>query len=154
MIGLLGSASKHLAGAAEPGPPMTRVTEKVEDQLDRWFAEVKTGDPDRVTALYSADAILLPTLRGDVKEGQQRIREYLSQDFLPRNPVGSCVERHTRVIGDVGVNSGIYRFLMTGTDSGRAMAEARFTFVYQWIEDDWKIIEHHSSFNPESQQVT
>lgn len=133
---------------------MSRVTERVEEQLDRWFAVVKTGDPDRVTALYAADAILLPTLRGEVKQGPQKIREYFAQDFLPRNPVGCCLEQHTRVIGDVGVNSGLYRFLMTGADSGRTMAEARFTFVYQWIDDDWKIIEHHSSFNPESQQVT
>lgn len=86
---------------------MSRVTERVEEQLDRWFAVVKTGDPDRVTALYAADAILLPTLRGEVKQGRQKIREYFAQDFLPRNPVGCCLEQHTRVIGDVGVNSGI-----------------------------------------------
>jgi len=128
---------------------MTNITKSVQQQLDRWFAALKTGDPDKVVALYSQDSILLSTLKGDVKKGHRKIRAYFANDFLPKNPVGTAVEPHTRLLGAVAVNSGIYKFQVTGKDSARATVEARYTFVYQWLGDDWKIVEHHSSLNPE-----
>ena len=133
---------------------MTNTVKEIEKQLDRWFAALKTGDPDQVTSLYARDAILLSTLKGDVKQGHRKIRRYFEKDFLPRHPSGTAVESHTRLMGRVAVNSGIYRFQVDGKDGGRISVEARFTFVYQWLENDWKIVEHHSSLNPEGQPTS
>ncbi|MBM3862365.1 MAG: SgcJ/EcaC family oxidoreductase [Verrucomicrobia bacterium] len=128
---------------------MSSIIKDVEKQLDRWFAALKTGDPAQVTALYARDAILLSTLKGDVKKGHRKIRGYFEREFLPKHPVGTAVEAYTRVLGGVAVNSGLYSFKIDSKDEGRATVEARYTFVYQWTENDWKIVEHHSSLNPE-----
>jgi len=118
--------------------------QEIAQQLDRWFAALKSGDPDKVTRLYSRDAILLSTLQGDVKIGHRQIRQYFAKSFLPKRPIGVAVEPHTRVLGGVAVNSGIYRFSLDGGHT----AVARYTFVYQWAGSEWLIVEHHSSVSP------
>lgn len=133
---------------------MTMVARSAEQELERWFQALETGNPDRLVALYAEDSLLLPTLRGDVRIGHLTIRNYFAEVFLPRNPIGRTVELHTRHIGDYAVNSGLYEFEVDGGETGRRTAEARFTFVYHWREGDWKIIEHHSSLNPEDHPVT
>jgi len=121
-----------------------------EQQLDRWFAALKTCDPDQVVALYAPDSILLSTYKGDVKKGRRKIRAYFAKDFLPKKPIGTAVESYTRLFGEIAVNSGLYGFQVDSKNAGRVTVVARYTFVYRWLGDDWKIIEHHSSLNPES----
>ena len=128
---------------------MSNFIEEVEKLLDRWFAALEAGDPAQMTALYAKDAILLAAFNGDVRKGHQKIRGYFEREFMPKHPVGTAVEAHTRVMGGVAVNSGLYSFEVDGKDEERTTVEARYTFVYQWTEDDWKIVEHHSSLNPE-----
>ncbi len=128
---------------------MSSLIKDVEKLLDRWFAALETGDPSQVTALYARDAILLATFNGDVKKGHREIHGYFEREFLPKHPVGMAVEAYARVLGGVAVNSGLYNFQIDSEDEGRATVEARYTFVYQWAESGWKIVEHHSSLNPE-----
>ncbi|MBM4006467.1 MAG: SgcJ/EcaC family oxidoreductase [Planctomycetes bacterium] len=128
---------------------MSTITQQVAEQLDRWFAALKSCNPKRVTDLYADDAILLSTLKGDVKKGHGKIHAYFKGAFLPKHPIGKVVEGHTRVIGGTAVNSGLYSFKIDGTDGKRVTVQARYTFVYQWTGQDWKIVEHHSSLNPE-----
>ena len=132
---------------------MTLVTKSAEQEVERWFRALETGNPEHLIALYAEDSLLLPTLRGDVRIGHQPIRNYFVEVFLPRNPIGRMVELHSRLIGEYAVNSGLYEFEVDGGETGRRTAEARFTFVYQWRDGDWKIIEHHSSLNPEDHPV-
>ncbi len=131
---------------------MSRVDKEVPLQLQRWTEAVKTGDAHQVTRLYAADAILISTLKGDVKRGHSRIRDYFATDLLPKNPVVSVVALYARVMGEVAVNSGLYNFefdtKQACTPSGRETVEARFTFVYRWSGMDWFIVEHHSSLKP------
>lgn len=86
---------------------MSQLVKEVEEQLDRWFKALKSGNADKVTQLYSADAILLSTLNGNVKRGHQQIHDYFAKEFLPKHPIGSVVQPHTRLLGGVAVNSGL-----------------------------------------------
>ena len=142
--------TSHTLPNTRLGEFMSSLIKDVEKLLERWFAALETGDPSQVTALYAKDAILLATFNGDVKKGHREIRGYFEREFLPKHPVGMAVEAYTRVLDGVAVNSGLYSFQVDSKDEGRATVEARYTFVYQWAESDWKIVEHHSSLKPEN----
>ncbi len=121
---------------------------EIEQQLQRWLDSLAAGDADRVTALYTEDAVLLPTLDGEVKVGHDAIRDYFANGFLPKAPRGTVVELHSRALGDVAVNSGLYDFEVDDGAGGRKTVSARLTFVYHRVGDDWRIVEHHSSLKP------
>jgi uncharacterized protein (TIGR02246 family) len=132
-------------------PFMSQVIKEIENQLVRWYKALLTGDADKVTLLYAEDAILLSTLGQGVQVGQTQIRQYFSEKFLPRNPIGSTETPFTKILGGVAVNAGIYKFeLDKKPEEGRGRMEvtARYTFVYRWAGTDWVIVEHHSSVMP------
>jgi uncharacterized protein (TIGR02246 family) len=112
--------------------------------FDQWNNALQTGDPKQVASLYSTDAILLPTVSNKVRHNHQEIEDYFVH-FLAKAPVGVINEANVRIHGDLAINSGVYTF----TFSDGASVQARFTFVYAFKEESWKIIEHHSSQMPE-----
>lgn len=123
--------------------------QQIQSLLGEWNKALQSGDPDRVTALYSFNAVLLPTLSARVRCGQAEIRDYF-QAFLARRPLGISVEQsNIRVYGDIAIDSGIYLFEFSETGEESYFVRARFTFVYHWFGDRWLIVEHHSSLMPE-----
>ncbi|MEM8918883.1 MAG: SgcJ/EcaC family oxidoreductase [Pseudomonadota bacterium] len=115
--------------------------------FDHWNDALQTGDPDQVVALYAKDAILLPTLSNDVRHNHAEIQAYFV-DFLKKHPRGTINESNIRDLGDTAVHSGIYTFDLT-IDGQKSSARCRFTYVYQKVGGEWKIVEHHSSVMPE-----
>ena len=110
-----------------------------------WNDALQTGDPDKVTALYAEDAILLPTVSNQVRHNHAEIREYFV-NFLSKKPAGIIMEANTRLLSDsLASNSGVYIFTF-GDDN---QVTARFSYLYKCINGEWKIIEHHSSAMPE-----
>jgi len=121
---------------------------KIKSLFDQWNAALKTTDPDRVVACYAPDAILLPTVSAQVRHNHDEIRDYFVH-FCAKAPEGRIDEANIRIFDDIAINSGCYTFEVT--DNGvRVDVAARFTFVYQKIESEWLIIEHHSSVLPPS----
>lgn len=112
--------------------------------FDTWNKALQTGDPKQVAALYETNAILLPTVSNKVRHNHEEIEDYFVT-FCAKKPVGEINESNIRTFGDIAINSGIYTFTLDGT----ATVQARFTYVYRWNGQDWKIIEHHSSAMPE-----
>ena len=112
--------------------------------FDSWNSALKTGNPKNVVALYETNAILLPTVSNKVRHTRDEIEDYFVH-FVAKNPVGEINESNIRTFGDIAINSGVYTFTF---EDGSAV-QARFTYVYRWNGQDWKIIEHHSSAMPE-----
>ena len=113
--------------------------------FDRWNNALQTGDPQQVAALYETNGILLPTVSNQVRHNHVEIADYFVH-FLAKGPQGKIDESNVRIFGDIAINSGVYTF----TFEDGARVQARFTYVYRWNGQDWKIIEHHSSQMPES----
>ena len=112
--------------------------------LQEWVAAIKSGDPKRVTELYHRDAILLGTFSNKERVGHELIFEYFEN--LLKSPVEvHIVSENPHVFGSAVVNSGLYNFVREGKT-----VNARFSFVYNKNNEEWKIISHHSSVMPES----
>lgn len=113
--------------------------------FDIWNQALLTGDPDEVTKLYAEDAVLLPTLSNKVRHDHAEIRDYFV-GFLAKQPTGVIDESNPRSLtDDLASNAGRYTFSFA---DGSA-ASARFSYLYRRDTSGWKIIEHHSSANPE-----
>lgn len=112
--------------------------------FELWNNTLQTGDPKQVAALYETNAILLPTVSNQVRHNHAEIEDYFVH-FLAKGPQGVINESNIRTFGDVAINSGVYTF----TFKDGAQVQARFTYVYRWNGQAWKIIEHHSSAMPE-----
>ena len=112
--------------------------------FEKWNNALQTGDPKKVAELYEYNAILLPTVSNKVRHNHDEIADYFVT-FLAKKPVGKIDEGNVRTFRDLAINSGVYTFTF---EDGSAVT-ARFTYVYRWNGQDWKIIEHHSSAMPE-----
>ena len=113
--------------------------------FDTWNQALQTGNPKAVAELYEYNAILLPTVSNQVRHNHAEIEDYFVA-FCAKGPVGKIDEANVRTFGDIAINSGVYTFTF---QDGSAVT-ARFTYVYRWNGQDWKIVEHHSSAMPES----
>ena len=109
-----------------------------------WNNALQTGDPKKVAKLYETNAILLPTVSNKVRHNHEEIADYFVH-FLAKGPVGKIDESNVRTFGDVAINSGVYTFTFKDGSS----VQARFSYVYRWNGQEWRIIEHHSSAMPE-----
>jgi len=120
------------------------------EAFEKWNDALQTGDPKKVAAMYLDDGegILLPTVSPKVRHNREEIADYFVH-FLAKHPKGRITESNIRIYGDIAINSGLYVFELDSDDGGRVDVDARFTFVYKKVGDDWMILEHHSSVAPE-----
>lgn len=112
--------------------------------FDKWNSALQSGDPKQISGLYESDATLLPTVSNKVRHNHEEIEDYFVL-FLSRGKQAKIDESNIRLLGDIAINSGLYTITFKNNES----VQARFSFVYRWNGQDWKIIEHHSSVMPE-----
>lgn len=120
---------------------------EVQDVFNTWLQAVSTGTPDAVETLYMDNAVLLPTLSPVICDDPAKRHAYFTAFTANENLKGKIDELHTRVMGDVAVNSGHYTFTFK-KDGKDVSAAARFTYVYKKTALGWMIVEHHSSLQP------
>jgi uncharacterized protein (TIGR02246 family) len=116
----------------------------------KWIETFNRKDLEQMVALYAPDAVFWGTTSQALRTTPADVRAY----FAGPPPVGGpnikadIVEQHVRVFGDIGLNSGIYRFQIVMKDGKARSINARFSFAYQKRGNEWLIVDHHSSFMP------
>jgi uncharacterized protein (TIGR02246 family) len=120
--------------------------------FDRWNNTLQTEDPAKVAALYANDGVLLPTVSNTMRIGHNAIQDYFVS-FLKYKPKGKIVQRYIEILDDNTVaDNGIYEFSLT-VDGQPQEVMARYTYVYEKVQNDWLIKIHHSSQMPEYERV-
>jgi len=119
-----------------------------EELFERWNSALQTGDADRVTACYADDAVLLPTVSNVPRTTPDEIRDYFLH-FLEKQPVGTINQRNVKFGCNKLTDAGTYTFRVRDGGEGKEVP-ARYTFVYEYRDGEWKIVHHHSSMMPGS----
>lgn len=142
-----GTGPKTYTGkAAMPSDPQQR---EIAALFDRWNAALATGKPAEVVARYAPNGVLLPTVSNEVRVGPEAIGRYFV-DFLKLAPQGTINHREILLLdADTAVDNGVYTFAIT-RDGKPAQVQARYTYVYEKVGGEWKIVTHHSSAMPET----
>ncbi len=106
------------------------------------------ADPDKVSSLYSDDAVLWGTLSPTIRSGRTAVRDYFAgaAKALPDFKV-ALGDQQIRVYGNAAVNSGFYTFSWV-KDGETKTLPARYSFTYVKDGDRWLIVDHHSSPMP------
>ncbi len=112
-----------------------------------WRAAYDSRDPARITAMYAPDAVLWGTTAKTIAPNPSAIAEYFKDAGKRPNARVDFGEQHSRVYGDVGVNSGYYTFSDV-RDGQKVSVPARFTLVFRNLAGKWLIVAHHSSRLP------
>jgi uncharacterized protein (TIGR02246 family) len=120
--------------------------EEVKALFTLWNDALATLDPDTVAKRYAKNAVLLPTVSDLPRTTPDLIKSYFV-DFLKKEPQGVIVESYVYHGFNWAEDVGVYEFTMGAT--GEIVA-ARYSFVYIFEDEEWKILHHHSSVMPEA----
>lgn len=139
------AAHDHAAAAMSPNDPKAK---EIASLFDRWNAALATGNPKAVAALYAPNGVLQPTVSNEVRVGPAAIERYFV-DFLKAKPQGVIDFREIRMLdADTALDAGVYTFTLT-KDGKPVKVQARYTYLYEMVDGEWKIMNHHSSAMPE-----
>lgn len=121
----------------------------IEAQFDRFNASWATKNPDTVSALFGPNAVLLATLSDEERVTPAGIHKYFFY-FLKNAPVGRIDSSAIRLGCNMAARMGNWSVDLTDTQTGAtSTARARYTFVYRFVDGDWKIEHLHSSLLPD-----
>lgn len=117
-----------------------------EELFERWNSALESGDAECVSQCYAEDAVLLPTVSNVARLSRSEIRDYF-EHFLKKKPLGKVDQRNVKFGCNKITDAGIYTFRII--DAGRTeYVPARYTFVYENRDGEWRIAHHHSSLMP------
>ncbi|MDO4687181.1 MAG: SgcJ/EcaC family oxidoreductase [Corynebacterium sp.] len=117
--------------------------------FDRWNDDLKSGDPAKVAENYASESVLLPTVSNQVRLTNAEKEDYF-QHWLEKKPDGVVNERWIERDCNHAIDAGTYTF----TYGDGSKVAARYTFVYELEDREWKIVSHHSSAMPEENPDT
>ena len=118
-------------------------------QFDAFNGSWATGDPDKVTALFDDDAVLLATVSNIPRTDAPGVRDYFVK-FLKGKPVGRIETSTTKSGCNWLLRMGTWTVTLTDPATGaKNDVKARYTFLYQFEDGKWKVEHLHSSMMPE-----
>lgn len=126
-----------------------------------WINTVtQVKDPQKVEALYSDQAILIPTVENSLHKRVQgnrenpTIKDYFVDFTALKNLNAKTNKINIKLVPDtpVGIASGHYTFSYEDDKSNVIEVPARFTFVFRNEDDTWRILHHHSSAMPQAKK--
>ena len=122
---------------------------QVKLQFDRFNAAWATKNPDVVSAMFSPDAVLLPTLSDEERTTPAGIHKYFVY-FLKNAPVARIDSSAIRIGCNVAARMGNWSVDLTDPKTGeKSTARARYTFIYRYDAGHWRIEHLHSSLLPD-----
>jgi uncharacterized protein (TIGR02246 family) len=120
--------------------------------FDRWNSALASLDADKVSSLYAPDAVLLPTLSNKPRVNHEQIKDYFVH-FLENKPQGRIDFRVIKVGCNVASDTGLYTFTLHDKKGVVGELSARYSFVYEYVNNEWLVEHHHSSVMPEQSGV-
>jgi uncharacterized protein (TIGR02246 family) len=137
-------ALHHSSPMPEGLDPKIIDDDEIRSLFHKWNDALATLNSTVVANRHGKSAILHPSASDNVRKNITSIKEYYDV-FLKLKPqaviLDSFVSRGDRYCFDVGT----YQFTMRATGD---KVNARYTFVYVYEDDEWKIMHHHSSVMP------
>ena len=122
-------------------------------QVDSLFAGFNAAwaskDPQTVTNLFTPDAVLLATVSNTPRTTPDLVKDYFVS-FLKNSPVGT-IDTSTTAIGcNIATRVGTWTVALTNpTTNAVTNVKARYSFIYKYGRNGWKIYHLHSSMMPE-----
>ena len=115
--------------------------------LQAWASAYDSRSPDRIAALYAADAVFWGTSSPVLRDTPALIADYFKNMAAQPQARVEITSSKVQLWGDMAAATGVYTFtdVRNGTTVRRP---ARFTFVFQRQGGRWLIVDHHSSAMP------
>lgn len=153
--GLALAAAPASAGdykAKKKGAAAAACAKATPEALDAQFAKFNaawaTKNPDTVTALFDDDAVLLATIAARPRTDAAGIRDYFVS-FLKGSPVGKIDTSTIKHGCNWAFRAGTWTVTLTDAATGaKTDVKARYSFLYQYEDGQWKIEHLHSSVLP------
>ena len=144
-----GAAKRKLGSGSKPNTASVSHSDISETEVralfSLWNNALATGDSRIVAKRYAKQSILLPTVSDTPRTDFNSIKDYFDS-FLLKEPQGKILEGDIRIGDGWAQDAGIYEFTMGATGD---VVKARYTYVYVFEDNQWKIAHHHSSVMPE-----
>lgn len=170
----------HSSVMPEGTKPQPIAEEEVKNLFQLWNSALATEDPDAVAKRYASKAVLLPTVsdvprtdyalikdyfvgflkkqpQGEILESHVTIGHNWCQDAGIYEVSTKCEAKSHVIYCDTITHLPPYKisfvqlliqqFTMGATGD---KVKGRYSFVYVWEDDQWKIFHHHSSVMPEA----
>lgn len=123
-------------------------TAAIDQQFVAFNQSWQTRDPNKVTALFAPDAVLLATVSDTPRTTHAGIRDYFV-DFLKKAPVGHIDTGTTVIDCNMAARMGTWSIDLTDPKTHKhSTAHARYTFIYRYSGGRWWIEHLHSSLMP------
>ena len=153
ITGIATANDRAAAGRSDQGAGKQSGNEPTEQEIaalfDEWNAALGTGDAETVADRYAPGGVLLPTASAQIRTTRDEIIDYF-EHFQENDPSGEKTETIVTVLDEnTAVDAGTYVFTLTDPESGEVReVEARYSYVYEKVDGDWLIVNHHSSVTP------
>ncbi len=142
------NAREALKKNLQPGTEADQ--ELVRSLLNQWVEAVNSFNAETVAGLYTTDAVLLATFEPVVLTAPAQRLDYFINFKARKKLKAEIDECHIQILDhDAGMANGIYSFHFLNNEEKLQTAKARYTFVFaRQLNDEWRIVAHHSSVLP------